>query len=123
MGGLQMSASETSPIMKTANTVEQLVAATKDSNIRQIAVHSDLANASSISLSPGQSLRGEGDDVAITFAAGTDGLQLSSDNRIHNIRINASVGKRAIFNEYRRRKSRADRVARRDDDRLCSGSS
>jgi hypothetical protein len=94
-----MGASETAPAMKTATTVEQLVAATRDAGVHQIVVHGDLANTPSIRLSPGQSLRGEGDGAAITFAAGTDGLQLSSDNRVHNIRLNASVDKRAIFND------------------------
>jgi hypothetical protein len=44
-------------------------------------------------------LRGEGGTASITFAAGNDGLQLSSDNRIHNIRLNTAVDKRAIFND------------------------
>ncbi|WP_439924568.1 hypothetical protein [Nitrobacter sp. JJSN] len=43
-------------------------------------------------------MRGDG-DATVSFAAGTDGLQLSSDNRIHNIRLNATVNKRAIFND------------------------
>jgi len=65
-----MSASETTLAMKSANTVEQLVAAIRDAGIRQIVVHGDLANTPSVSLSPGQSLRGEGGDATTTFAAG-----------------------------------------------------
>ena len=94
-----MSASETALAMKSAATVEEVVAATKDAGIRRILVRGDLANAPSIRLSPGQSLQGEGDESQITFAARTDGLQLSSDNRVHNIRLHASPDKRAIFND------------------------
>ena len=94
-----MSASETTAAVRTANTVEHLVAATKDAGIHQIVVRGNLANAPTIRLSPGQSLRGEDDESRVTFAAGSDGIQLSSDNRIHNIRLNASAAKRAIFND------------------------
>jgi hypothetical protein len=47
----------------------------------------------------GQSLRGEDKRSSVSFADGTDHLQLSSDNRIHNIRLHASPDKRAIFND------------------------
>lgn len=94
-----MGTSETTAAVRTANTVEHLVAATKDAGIHQIVVHGSLTNAPTIRLSPGQSLRGEDDESRITFATGSDGLQLSSDNRIHHIRLNASADKRAIFND------------------------
>jgi len=84
---------------KAVATVDTLVAATKDKNVQRIVVSGNLANAPSISLSPGQSLRGADEDAAIKFAAGVDGLQLSSDNRVHNIRLHASPDKRAIFND------------------------
>jgi hypothetical protein len=94
-----MSASETTPATKTATTVEQLIAATKDAGIHQIVVHGDLVGAPTIRLSAGQSLRGEGDTSRITFAAGSDGIQLSSDNRVHNLRLHAAPDKRAVFND------------------------
>src|SRR6185437_10217202 len=94
-----MSASEATPAMKIATTVEQLVAATNDASVHQIVVHGDLADTPSIRLSPGQTLRGESHGSQITFAAESDGLQLSSDNRVHNIRLDASPNKRAIFND------------------------
>ncbi len=79
-------------------TVDALVAAAKDKSIRHIVVNGNLADVPSIELSPGASLRGA-DDAVIAFAAGIDGLQLSSDNQIHNIRLDASSDKRAIFND------------------------
>jgi hypothetical protein len=94
-----MSASETAVATKSVTTVEDLVAATRDSSVHHIVVRGSLSNAPSIHLAPGQSLRGDGDAAAITFASGVDGLQLSSNNRVHNIRLNASVDKRAIFND------------------------
>ena len=82
---------------KSVATADELVAATKDKGSHHIVVHGDLTNAPTISLSPGQSLRGEGEGATVTFANDADGLQLSSDNRIHNIRLNGSPDKRAIL--------------------------
>ena len=84
---------------KSAATAEELVTLTKDKSVQRIVVHGDLINVPSVRLAPGQFLRGEHEHSSVTFAAGTDGLQLSSDNRIHNIRLNASADKRAIFND------------------------
>ena len=84
---------------KTVTTVDALIAATKGEGAHHIVVHGNLAGAPPIHLAPGQSLRGDGDDAAVTFAKDSDGLRLSSDNRVHNIRLNASVDKCAIFND------------------------
>lgn len=84
---------------KAVSTSDALVAATKDKSVHHIVVHGNLTGAPSINLMPGQSLRGDGDAAAITFDKGNDGVRLSSDNRVHNIRLNASVEKRAIFND------------------------
>jgi len=88
-----------STLEKVAETVDELIALTKDAKIRLIVVRGDLAKTPSIRLSPGQSLRGDGGQTRITFADGTDGLQLSSDNRLHNIHLYAAPDKRAIFND------------------------
>ena len=84
---------------KPVTTIDALVAATRDAGVQHIIVSGSLTNSPSIRLSPGQSLRGDGAETMIAFAAGADGLQLSSDNRIHNIRLDASPDKRAIFND------------------------
>ncbi len=84
---------------RSATTAEEFVALAADKNIRQIVVDGDLINVPSVRLAPGQVLRGQHECSSITFAAGIDGVQLSSDNRIHNIRLNASENKRAIFND------------------------
>jgi len=94
-----MNTVETAAATKLVATVKELVAATKDTAIHRIVVRGDLTNTPSVRLSPGQSLHGEGDGSGITFAEKTDGLQLSSDNRVRNIRLHASTDKRAIFND------------------------
>ena len=81
------------------STVDALVAATKNKCVQRIVVSGHLADAPSVSLSPGQSLRGAAEQSAVTIAAGIDGLRLSSDNRVHSIRLDASSNKRAIFND------------------------
>lgn len=84
---------------RSVAAVEDLIAATRDSNVRRIVVRGDLSGAPAIRLLPGQSLYGEGERPRIAFAEGTDGVQLSSDNRVHGIHLHASPQKRAIFND------------------------
>lgn len=81
------------------SSVADLVAATQDANAASIVIRGRLSNVPSIRLAPGQVLQGEGDDAVIAFAAGVDGLQLSSDNQVRNIQLDASPEKRAIFND------------------------
>ncbi|MBH5320932.1 hypothetical protein I6N90_24405 [Paenibacillus sp. GSMTC-2017] len=80
-------------------TVEELVIASMDSNIFWIIVSGEIVNAPTIQLSRGQSLRGENRHAIIIFSNGTDGLQISSDNEIHNIQLVASQDKRVLFND------------------------
>jgi hypothetical protein len=82
---------------KAVSTVHALIAASKDKSARHIVVHGRLTDAPSIDLLPGQTLRGDGDGAAVIFAA--DGVRLSSDNRIHNLRLETAPEKRAIFND------------------------
>jgi hypothetical protein len=84
---------------KVAATADELIALAGDAGVRHIVVRGGLTGVPSVRLSPGQSLRGEGDRAVISFADGTDGLQLSADNRVQDIRLNASPDRRAIFND------------------------
>lgn len=88
-----MSASEDARGIKSAATVEELVAATKDTGVRRIAVRGDLAHAPSIRLSPRQSLHGEGDGARITFAAKADGRAYEVRNRMTLCRCGRSENK------------------------------
>ena len=74
---------------KSAISVEELVALTKDASVQRIIVHGGLVNVPSVRLSPGQFLRGDHEHASVTFAAGADGFQLSSDNRVHNIHLHS----------------------------------
>jgi hypothetical protein len=61
---------------KAMATVDALVAAPKDKTVQRIVVSGHLADAPSVSLSPGQSLRGAAEQSSVTFAAGIGGLRL-----------------------------------------------
>lgn len=78
---------------------EALLAASKDGSVRRILVGASLIGAPPVRLAPGQALRGADEGIGITFAAGGDGLQLSSDNAVRGIRLNVSPDKRALFND------------------------
>ena len=80
-------------------TAEQLVALTKEPRARHLVVCGNLANVPSFRLAPGQTLTGNGDNASISFVKGVDGLQLSSDNEVRNLRLEASAGRRAIFSD------------------------
>ncbi len=86
-------------IERQVSSAAELVAAIKDASAASIVIRGRLTEVPSIRLAPGQVLQGEGDDAVIVFAAGVDGLQLSSDNQVRDIQIEASPDKRAIFND------------------------
>ncbi|WP_179402723.1 hypothetical protein [Burkholderia guangdongensis] len=81
------------------DTPQALQAATQNAQHRDIVVRGALSNLPTIRLAPGQRLVGEDADAALAFAAGVDGLQLSADNEIAGLRIEASADRRAIFND------------------------
>lgn len=83
---------------KTISTVEALVAATGDEAVRHIIISGAIDNLPTIRLRPGQTLQGSGRDALLRFAD-NDGVELSSNNRISNIRLETSPEKRAIFND------------------------
>ncbi|HEY4445560.1 MAG TPA: hypothetical protein VGN30_14835 [Steroidobacteraceae bacterium] len=80
-------------------TAEQLVAVTDNPRARHLVVCGNLANVPSFRLAPGQTLTGGGDNASISFVRGVDGLQLSANNEVRNLRLEASADKRAIFND------------------------
>ncbi len=84
---------------KSVATSDALIAATKDKAVQKITVSGHLTNAQSVQLAPGQSLCGADKNATITFASGADGVRLSSDNQIHDLRLEAAPDKRAIFND------------------------
>ena len=80
-------------------TVDELLAAAQHPNIQQIIAHGQISDSPSFRLAPGQSLRGADDLAGILFASDAEGVQLSWDNRIHDLRLHVAPDKRAIFND------------------------
>ncbi|VTU28528.1 hypothetical protein SRS16CHR_04284 [Variovorax sp. SRS16] len=84
---------------RKVTTTDELIAATREGGAQRFIVHGKLANAPSIRLAPGQALCGEDDQSSITFADGSEGLQLTTDNEIRLLRLTASPAQRVIFND------------------------
>lgn len=83
----------------TVSTISELLAAADKAGVERIRVQGQLTDAPSFRLAPGQSLEGADEAAAITFAPGADGIQLSSDNRVRNLRLHVAPERRAIFND------------------------
>jgi hypothetical protein len=88
-----------STMEKWVTTTDALIAAIEDESIARIVVSGRLNDVPTLRLSPGRSLCGAAEDSAIVFMAGTDGVQLSSDNTVCNLHLCAAPEKRAIFND------------------------
>ncbi|MBP6020288.1 MAG: hypothetical protein KA735_12415 [Burkholderiaceae bacterium] len=86
---------------KIVTRPEELLAASRDAAIQKIIVQGALSGLPSFRLSPGQKLIGQDNQATLTFVAGSDGLQLSSDNKVTRLRLETSVDYRAIFNDTR----------------------
>ncbi|GGY17562.1 hypothetical protein [Paludibacterium paludis] len=85
----------TSVIVTSAAGLQAVV---KDSSVDEIIVTVPLEGVKSLCLSPGQTLRSEGEGIALHFEADQDGIELSSDNTLRDIVLMTGPGKRAIFN-------------------------
>jgi hypothetical protein len=83
---------------KWVTTVDALVAAIRE-GVGKVVVSGCLRNVPSLRLSPGQSLCGATGDSKIAFADSADGIELTSDNGIHNVHLRANPERRAISND------------------------
>lgn len=92
-----MSGSET-----LVTTVAALLAATTNGEVKTIIVGADLENVPSLTLAPGQSLRGASERYTLSFTEGVDGVQLSADNRVLDITLETSPTRCAICNDVHR---------------------
>lgn len=91
-------------------STEALVEAAKDQAVERIVISGRLTDAPPIYLLPGQSLSGAAEDSTIAFVPDGDGVRLSADNGIINLRLEVSKEKRAIFNDTTLRTHRTARV-------------
>lgn len=84
---------------RLVSTNSDLLAAAADATVAHIMVAAKLIDMPTLRLSPGQALSGNDPQASIQFAAGQDGVQLSADNRVENIKLVTSPDRRAIFND------------------------
>jgi hypothetical protein len=84
---------------RQVSTVSQLEAAAGDANVRQIAISAPIGDVPTLRLSHGQMLTGSDAQSALRFAAGSHGLELSTDNRVEGPQLIADPDKRAVFND------------------------
>src|SRR5215469_9410126 len=87
------------PLERKISTTAELLAAAADADVRQITVLADLTELPTFRLSPGQTLTAADPKLALRFAAGQDGLQLSTDNRVEGLELGADLDRRALFND------------------------
>jgi hypothetical protein len=83
----------------TVSTLAEFFVAIEDEEAAIVALDTDLTSVPSFTLPPGKSIQGRGTDVRILFAQDQDGLVLTRDNRIVNLRLETQPERRAIFND------------------------
>ncbi|HTD07211.1 hypothetical protein [Undibacterium sp.] len=88
----------TSP-QKSVSSIHELILAVQEPGVKNIIVQGCLVNVPSLRLAPGQAIEGRDHQATITFIAGQDGLQLSTDNEVCRLRLETSIEHRAIFND------------------------
>lgn len=81
------------------SSVEEVIAATRDAGIGEIVVSGDLAALPTLKLLPGQQLTASNSQRTLHFLVGSDGIQLSANNKISNLKLVADANKRIIFND------------------------
>lgn len=84
---------------RVVDIASELLAAASDSTIAAIVVKTSLTGLPTFRLSPRQTLSGETSGVVLHFAAGEDGVQLSTDNRVENIALETDPDRRALYND------------------------
>jgi hypothetical protein len=80
-------------------SVEQLLLALQQSEVDRLVIRGSLTDVPGFRLRPGQALQGDGEDAALRFVPGSDGVELSSDNELADLGLHASPDRRAIRND------------------------
>ena len=84
---------------RTVATAAELLSAATDAAASDIVVAQSLSGLQTLRLAPGKTLRGAAAEVRLRFEVGQDGVQLSSNNRVENLELQADVDSRALFND------------------------
>lgn len=85
-----------SGVCKVSSAVT-LAAAIADLTVSSIEVEGIVEGAASVRLAPGRRLVSKGG--GIRFAAGQDGVELTSDNAVEGLSLATDLGRRALFND------------------------
>jgi hypothetical protein len=80
-------------------TLDGLLAAVRDPQVKTITVGADLIDVPSLRLPPGQVLKGGEVRPTIRFRASEDGVALSSDNTVSGLQLVCDVDRRAVLND------------------------
>ncbi|MGF6446146.1 hypothetical protein [Paraburkholderia youngii] len=86
---------------RTVSTRAELQTAVDDDQVLHIVVSAQIDGVAALRLRPGLALTGIDAHAALRFAPGSDGLQLSADNRVEGLRVATDPDRRAIFNDTR----------------------
>ena len=84
---------------RTVTSAAELRDALADPVRRAITIAGTLADLPSLRLAPGQILAGAGRGATLRFAPGQDGLQLSTDNTVTDLRLVAEPHRQALLND------------------------
>ena len=84
---------------REVTTASELLAAAADPGVAHIVVQADLTGLPTFRLSPGKTITGTTPNVVLRFAAGRDGLELSTDNKVEHLGLETDVDRRALFND------------------------
>ena len=84
----------------TVTSVQELLAAVADPEMRTISIAANLTDVPSLRLAPSQVLCGpRNTDLHLYFSVGVDGLCVSTDNSVRDLSLYASPEKRALKND------------------------
>src|SRR5580658_6690200 len=84
---------------REVTTASELFAAAADPTVAAIVVKTNLTGLPTIRLSPGQTLTGATSGVVLHFAAGQDGVQLSTNNQLEGLALEADPDRCALYND------------------------
>jgi hypothetical protein len=84
---------------REVTTASELLAGVSDPTVAAIVVKISLTGLPTFRLSPGQTLSGATSGVVLHFAAGQDGVQLSTNNQLEGLSLEADPDRRALYND------------------------
>ncbi len=86
-------------VSSVAASAAELLAAVADPAVTDIVVTGTIEDVPTLQLPPGCSIRGAVPDACVRFRQDQDGLRLSTDNQVEQLRLLASPERRVLFND------------------------